>query len=317
VYFAPSVRRPLLRALRYGVQAPRLMRAHAATRDLDPFDVIHCHFGQAGLLGVRLRALGGIAGRVVTTFHGFDITAFLRARGEHVYDELFERGDFFLPISDLWQRRLIDLGCAPERIAVHRMGIDPERFVFRPRETSEPLEVVSVARLTPKKGLEHGVSAVAALGEAGLPVRYRIAGDGPLRAELEALGGAELLGPLPQEETLRLLDSAHLLLAPSVIGPDGDMEGIPVAIMEAMAMGLPVITTRHSGIPELVEHEVSGYLAPEGNAGALADGIRTVLDDPAVALRWAEAARAKVLANHDIGRLNDQLVERFRALTSG
>jgi len=305
-----------LRSLRFGAQAGRVMRAYGAASRLPPFDVIHCHFGPLGLLGARLRALGGLAGRVVTTFHGFDITAHVAARGEHVYDELFRRGDLFLPISDLWRARLVELGCPPDRIEVHRMGIDLRRFRFREREAGVPLELVSIARLTPKKGIEYGIRAVAA---ARTPVRYRIAGEGPLRSELEALivelgvaDRVELLGAVDQDAAAALLESAHVLLAPSITAPGGDMEGIPVALMEAMATGLPVVTTRHSGIPELVTHEETGYLAPERDVDALAAGIGRVCDNPTA---WTEAARRVVHERHDIEKLNDRLVERFARLT--
>jgi len=316
-----SLRHPVtaIRALKYGAHGRRVLQAYGAASKLEPFDVIHCHFGPLGLLAVRLRELGGIQGRIVTTFHGFDITAAVQEKGEGVYAELFEKGDLFLPISELWHRRLIELGCPAERIAVHRMGIDLERFRFGACDIGTPLELVSVTRLTHKKGLEYSIRAVAALCAEGRNVHYRIAGDGPLRPELEALiqelgvaGKVELLGAIDQDAAAALLASADVLLAPSVTAPNGDMEGIPVALMEAMATGLPVVTTRHSGIPELVTHNVSGYLAAEHDVDGLADGIRTICDNPAIASEWAEAARRTVQERHDIEGLNDQLLERFR-----
>ncbi|WP_373048209.1 glycosyltransferase [Vulgatibacter sp.] len=277
------------------------------------YDAIHAHFGPNGLLAARLRLAGAIRGPLVTTFHGYDLTSWQGA-----YADLIEEGDLFLPISDRWRERLVALGFDPRRIAVHRMGVDTAALPFLPRRApaTGPVRLVSVARLVEKKGIAYAIDAVAQLRAAGHGVDYTVVGDGPLRAELEARiahhGGGDavrITGWRDRGEVAAILRDAHVLVAPSVTSADGDQEGIPVALMEAMACGLPIAATRHSGIPELVEEGVSGLLVPERDATALAEALRRLIAQPD---RWeamGRAGRARVDAEFDIHRLNDRLVE--------
>jgi colanic acid/amylovoran biosynthesis glycosyltransferase len=276
----------------------------ANARDLpDPrFDVVHCHFGPNGLVGLGLREAGVVAGKVVTTFHGYDVSRVIQDQGAGAYRKLFADGDLFLPVSEHWREQLARLGCDPARTRVHRMGVDVARFEYRPRtlRPGEEIRLLSIARLVPKKGIEYALEAVAALAPA-YPIRYDIVGDGPLRGALEArassLGLASrvsFLGAMAKDEVLQRLRGAHLFVAPSVTDRQGNKEGIPVAIMEAMASGLPVVSTHHSGIPELVQDAVTGRLVPEADSGALAEALRATLDAPAAWERLTAAARQRV-----------------------
>lgn len=101
-----------------------------------PYDIIHCQFGNLGLLGMALRDIGAIQGKLITTFRGNDISEYVRQHGEQVYDELFQKGDFFLTNCDFFRNRLLKLGCDPEKVLVHRSGIDCDRFFFQPRSLS-------------------------------------------------------------------------------------------------------------------------------------------------------------------------------------
>jgi colanic acid/amylovoran biosynthesis glycosyltransferase len=302
-----------------------LAQMASVARAAGPFDVILCHFGHVALEVDRLRELGAISGKLVTVFHAYDLTVLLRERGEDAYEQLLRRGDLFLPISQHWRQRLIGLGCPPQRLAVHHMGIDTRRFPFAERRPDGDADVtlVSVARLVEKKGLEHGIRAVAALRDRDLPVRYTIAGDGPLRAQLEALthelGLADvvkLLGPIDQDEVGRLLAKAQVLLAPSITANNGDQEGIPLSIMEGMALGMPVVSTWHSGISELVEDGVSGYLVPESDSETLADRIEILIAEPERRAEMGTAGRRIVERDFDVDRLNDQLADRLESLLS-
>ena len=213
-----------------------------------------------------------IDGKIATIFHGIDISS--REVLNHYtpeYQQLFRRGDMMLPISDLWAGRLKNMGCPGEKITVSRMGVDMERFTQRAvKVPGKPLQIISVARLTEKKGLHVAIEACQLLKSRGIPFRYRILGIGPWERRLKTLitqfgldDQVEMCGFCPSEVVKTMLDDADLFLLPSVTGTDGDMEGIPVALMEAMAVGIPVISTVHSGIPELVESGKSGWLAPE------------------------------------------------------
>ncbi len=225
-------------------------------------DVSIAHFGPAGVTAAKLRELGVIRGKIATIFHGIDISS--REVLNHYtpeYQQLFRRGDLMLPISDLWAGRLQKMGCPREKIAVSRMGVDMTCFSPRPvKAPTTPLEIISVARLTQKKGLHVAIEACRRLKEQGVAFRYRILGIGPWYERLLTLiqqyqleDVIEMPGFKPSHEVKAMLDDADVFLLPSVTGADGDMEGIPVALMEAMAVGIPVVSTLHSGIPELVE----------------------------------------------------------------
>ncbi len=283
------------------------------------YDIIHCHFGPRGLTGVLFRQLGG-KGKLVTSFHGIDVTADLNTLGRHVYDELFERGDLFLPISERWKTKLMELGCREEKIVVQHMGVDCSKFAYRERKLvkGEPVVIVTTARLVEKKGVEYGIRAVANVSKKYPHICYRIIGDGPLRDPLlglvhtlNAQEHIQILGWKNEDEVRELLDQAHLLLAPSVTALSGDQEGIPVVLMEAMAMGLPVVSTQHSGIPELVENDVAGLLVPERDVEALTAALEQLIAQPE---GWSEmgfAGRKYVEQEFDNTTQNDRLTTLY------
>ena len=283
------------------------------------FDVVQCHFGALGLKAVLLRRIGALRGRIVTAFHGEDITNYPRRfRGNH-YEQLFAHGDLFLPISARWNAQLEAMGCPREKIQVHRMGIDLRHFAVRAARPA-PLvtRLLSVSRLVEKKGIGDAIRAVA---RTSAPVEYVVAGDGPLRAELKALARelgvasrVRFVGAQARSEVAVLLEQADVFIAPSVTAADGDIEGIPVSIMEAMAVGLPVISTQHSAIPELVDDGATGLLVPERDAAALAGCIDALASDPDRRARMGTAGRARVADSFEMGALTTRLEELYRDL---
>lgn len=286
------------------------------------FDVIHCHFGPPGRMAAFLREIGGIAGKLVVTFHAVDVSLYLRSDPQY-YRHLFAHGDLFLPISSFCRARLLAHGCDAGRTIVHRMGVDLDRFTCRsgPRVAGREVRAVTIGRLVEKKGIDYGLHAVALAARRQAPVRYSIVGDGPLRASLARLSvelGIEdrvtFHGWQDQAAISEMLRSSDILLAPSVTDADGDEEGIPVTLMEAMASGMPVISTHHAGIPELVEHGVSGFLARERDPEALAAALVHLWADPNRARRMGEAGRARIEAEHDVFNLNLRLVDLYEAL---
>ena len=285
------------------------------------YDVIQGGFGEQGLKALRMKRVGAIRGKLVTAFRGADITRFVASRGTGVYRRLFQQGDLFLPVSHAFRTRLEWLGCPAEKIQVHRTGINLADFPYRPNIPGQRLRLVSVGRLVEKKGLENALWAVYLLENFGNEVEsYTIVGDGPLRSRLEELARQLPLkqvvftGAVSQDRVSQLVAAADMLLAPSVTAKDGDEEGIPNVIKEAMAVGRPVVSTRHSGIPELIEHGVSGFLVGEGEHQGLADAIIHLQAHPEIWPVLQDAARRKIEKEYDIDRLNDQLVERYAHL---
>jgi len=307
----------------------RQQRVRAAERKLvRSMDVIICNFGWFGAQVARHCEDIRDGARILTIFHGDDMSRVFRDGGDAIYDHLFEHGDVFLPISDLWRKRLLDLGAAADRIAILRMGIDATSIPFKPRSPSkdQPYRFISVCRLVEKKGTEFTLRALALLrkNRPDLLWHLDIIGDGPLRNSLETLSGelgidesVRFHGELPNEVVLENLQGADCFVLPSVVAKDGDMEGIPVALMEAMASGLPVISSTHSGIPELIEHEVNGLLAPERDEQALSQLLARMIEDEEGRQAWTNAARKTVEARFDLGQLNTRLEKICRAATAG
>jgi colanic acid/amylovoran biosynthesis glycosyltransferase len=309
---------------RYGEPSEFLKPLYLALPCLNqpPYDIIHCHYGRNGLKAALLRDLGVIQGKIVVVFHGNDISRYLQIHGDDIYNYLFTCADLLMPISQHWQNKLISLGCDPSKIMVHHMGIDCHKFIPapKPQEQTKKL-IISVARLVEKKGLADGIDAVAQLGKTPSQLVYYIVGDGILRSQLtkqiEQLAATEqikLLGWLEQSELCQLISQADILLAPSVTSKNGDSEGIPVSLMEAMAQSIPVVSTCHSGIAELVENDVAGYLVPERDVQALGTKLDQLLASAELRQKMGIAGRERVIKDYNIEQLCDRLVVIYQQL---
>lgn len=313
-----------LNFLKYGKEALFLRQVLALKslisqkKSLD-YDIIHCHFGPNGILALILRDLGIIKGKVYTTFHGYDMTTYLKFRGNNIYKFLFEKGDMFLPISDFWKQKLENLGCEEQKIIVHPMGVDVKKFSPIKVQFNGTIKLLSVARFVEKKGIKYAIEAVSKLLNEGYDVQYLIIGDGPLRGELEeqvrhtnAESRIKFVGWKTQEEAISLIQSSDIFLAPSIQGANGDMEGIPVVLMEAMAMQKLVVSTYHSGIPELIANEKNGFLVPEKDSTALYEKIKFIIKNADSTEKVCLAARESIKKKHSIDKLNKQLEQYFK-----
>lgn len=183
-----------------------------------------------------------------------------------------------------------------------------------------PGRVVSVGRLVPKKGLAHLVEACRLLARAGRACECLVVGEGEERealarriAEAGLADRVILAGARSHAETLALLASAEVCALPCVIAPDGDRDGLPTVLLEALAMGVPVVSTPVSGVPEIVADGASGLLVPPADAGALADALVRLLSSAALRARLSEAGRARAAQLFDLRTNVGSLAERFRA----
>ena len=286
---APIMTVKALNPVRFGRYALSfsLLQAMKPLRSPKRFDVIHCQFGPSGVFAAMLKSIGAVSGPLITTFHGHDVTRYPLEQGKNVYDRLFEVGVRFLGLDPVMADRLKALGAPEDKVMVHPLGAIPDDFPHRdwPEPPNDSLRVLSVGRLVEKKGFADGIKAVAALRKSGVNIRYEIAGDGPLQGELEGLideldasDAVELLGPVDHNDISKRLEMADLALVPSVRARDGDEEGTPTVIVEAMATGRPVVATRHAGIPFQIEHGVNGLLVPEHAPDELAEAIAQFVD---------------------------------------
>jgi len=285
------------------------------------YDVVHCHFGPNGNEIIFLKDIFPEV-RFITTFHGYDITQFLYKNTNGVYKDLFKKCDLFMPISNLWKERLERLGCPREKIIVQRMGVDTERITIKEKfQAKNEVKIITVARLVEKKGLKYSISAVARVIKKYPKVTYYIVGDGDLKKELMVLisqlgldDKIKLLGSLENNKVKELMKESDIFLLTSVTSSVGDMEGIPVSLMEAMATGLPVISTYHSGIPELVEDGKSGFLVPEKNVDALVEKLEYLIENHQIWSEMGKAGRKFVEENFNINVLNKRLEKLYKDL---
>ncbi len=286
------------------------------------FDAVHCHFGGKGLRALTWREMGLIQGPISTVFHAHELAGLSDKEGRKRYAPLFKSGTLLLPISHHWRQRLIRWGADPRRTLVHHMGVDSAEFEYFPhiRDRKAPVRILTVGRLVEQKGYEFALRAVARLrAMIREKIDYRIVGSGELEpllkrlvTELDLEDVVRFAGAQPLDQVDRALQESHLFILPSVTAANGFQEGIPVALMEAMASGVPVVTTRHSGIPELVDHGVSGFLAEERAVEPLAESMARLISEPGLVARITEQARKKIEQEFNIRTLNLQLQERFR-----
>lgn len=211
----------------------------------------------------------------------------------------------------------------PDRIIKVYHGIDLEQFKCRPRKKvlpgQAPFRILSVGRLREKKGFPILIEACALLKDRGFSIKTTIVGEGPDRRALEALitnkgldSIIRLTGSIPHSQVRELLEDADVFVLPCIIASDKSRDGIPNVILEAMAMGLPVVSTTVSAIPEAVEHGKTGLLVPPGNAPALAEAISCLVSTPDECIRMGDAGRKKVARDFDLPGNTGALVSLFR-----
>lgn len=266
-------------------------------------DHIHVHFASRSLtMGILL---GFLLGKNVScTVHAFDI--FMRKPG--TLRKRLSCCRFIVAISEYNVRYLQDKcgsGIADLCTVIH-CGIHIGGFLPRHADFS-PHRIVSVARLVAKKGLDIAIRACEKLARKGIPFFFEIIGDGEEYHRLDNLirqchleGTVRLLGAVPNDEIAQSLRNAALFLLPCVAGSDGNVDGIPVSIMEAMACEVPVISSRLSGIPELVIDGETGFSLKEKDVDEIADRIEQLLNDRETNERLGRSARRLVLEQFDI-----------------
>ncbi|HVS31332.1 MAG TPA: glycosyltransferase, partial [Thermoanaerobaculia bacterium] len=231
---------------------------------------------------------------------------------------------FVRSISDFNRRFLEELypDEARGKIVVIHVGIEPQTYEENSRRQQQPAEgpprILCVAAHKPYKGLPVLIDACGILRDEGFPVRCDIVGDGPMRGELEQRirergleGIVTLAGQRPQEVVTQMMAEASLFVLPSIVAADGQMEGIPVSLMEALASARPVVTTSLSGIPELVEDGVTGVLVPPGDAAAFAAAMKRVLLNPDEAARMGRRGQQAVRTGFVLGDCVGQLLARL------
>ncbi|HEY5753404.1 MAG TPA: glycosyltransferase [Chthoniobacterales bacterium] len=307
VYLAPYPKpfdKPVHILHKLGLPHPRLAHKLAPLRPL----ALHAHFEEGGIHALYLaRAL-----RVplVTTCHGFDVTVENAHRPwkERLclgrLGQLHREGSLFLAVSRFIQKKMIERGYPQEKVRVHYIGVDPTKFQLSGLVEKEPI-ILFVGRLVGKKGADDLLAAAALLKEQGVSFQVVLIGQGPLEESLRQQAAAmkipaQFPGKQTPEEIKMWMERASVFCVPSKEALHGDSEGFGMVFGEAQAMKLPVVSTRHGGIPEAVEDTVTGFLAQEGNPKELATFLRRLLEDSTLARQMGEKGRERVVTHFDL-----------------
>ena len=283
------------------------------------YDALVAHFGPQGVVAAALREARLLHGPLTTVYHGYDLSSAPRRAGRNLYRSLFELGEAHLAVSEHGRQRLLALGAPPAKTSVQHMGVDVDELASVNRSSTRRLRLLSIGRLVPKKGFADAVAAVARAARAGVDVGYTILGTGPLQGELQRQiraerleGSVRLAGAASQAQVLQALRDSDALVVPSVTAADGDEEGIPMVIMEALAGELPVIATRHGGIPELVLDGECGRLVPEGDVSGLVSAMTQLANDPELRGRLGRVGRRRVVADFNLRSQTQAFAERLQ-----
>lgn len=272
--------------------------------------VLLAEFANYGVLFPR--ACHDAGARLFVHAHGYEVSMLLREPAwVRRYRALFRRADGVITASQFLANKLIEIGCPSEKLSVSALGVDCERF----RPTARlPFRVLAVGRLVEKKSPQSTIEAFD-LATRDLPdARLDLVGEGPLKNEclrtIQRLGlqdRVRLHGAQPSEVVANLMSEASLFVQHSVTGANGDTEGLGVAILEAMASGVPVVSTRHNGIPETVVDGQTGLLVDEHDIEGMAAAMEGLLTDPTRARDMGAAGRQRVLGHYTHGHARDRL----------
>jgi len=290
--------------------------------------IVHCQFSTLASQYERLLRFGFVKKnrkKLAVSIRGFDIS-----EDQHVFNTdwqaLFGTFDLFLPVCSRFETRLRELGCGkPIAIAGSPVNTAELRMLSKNKVPNDdaPVKIVSLCRLVEKKGLDTAIEAITRVvrihGQTDF--HYTIIGSGPFQKYLEQtiernnIGAyVTLAGKKPTTEALREMATAEILLAPSKTASDGNSEGIPNVIKEAMALGLAVVSTTHSGIPELITHGVNGFLVPENDANALADIIASLITDANLREAVTRSAPQRIYDSFSPEITTDNLISLYQSI---
>lgn len=303
---------------------PELQRRVAAVvRRIRP-DVLHAHFGTMGAVLLPVAEQLGLP--MVVSFYGKDAFAHpATPRYRKPYARMFDRVDAVAVLSRHMKAHLETLGADPARVHIVHIGKRMEDYPFQRPDEGPVREWVSVGRLTEKKGHLDALAALREVVRDHPDQKLRIIGEGELADQVERYvhehslqDHVELLGGVDHPTVKAVMADADAFVLCSKTASDGDSEGTPTVLMEAQSLGLPCVTTTHSGIPEVIPEANHWLLAPEGDVSAIADRMRKLIAaDGEKRVRTAETGRRKVEEEFNLRIETEKVASLYHALVAG
>ncbi|MCE1248428.1 MAG: glycosyltransferase [Firmicutes bacterium] len=282
--------------------------------------LIHAHFGEEGIMMAPLARETGIP--LIVTLHGYDMSRLLNRRGYvGKLRDMFDACTLVIAVSDKFRNDAVKLGCPPEKIIRHYIGVPVEEFTYTPRnkKSGEELVLLQVSNFVEKKGHKYTLQAFANALKKGANIRLVFAGGGTLleecrnfASELGISNRVEFPGKKPMQEIPGFMAQADIFVHHSITAADGDTEGIPTVLMEAMATGLPILSTYHAGIPELVEDKTSGLLSGEKDVEQYTQQLFNLTQSPELRMNLGNAARSRIEDKFNMNKQNLLLKELYQ-----
>lgn len=288
-------------------------------------DLIHSHFGPDAVNALRLAQHLDVP--LAVTYHSHGVTTQDEHARESYYrhrvylrrrEQLKGKVDCFIAVSKFIKAKMMEQGFPEEKIEQHYVGVDTD--YFKPSTVEDQRSVLFVGRLTEKKGLQYLIYAMERVQKKYSGARLVVIGDGKRREELESVAARrlaefEFLGFQPPNVVRDWMNRATMLAVPSVTAETGESEGLPTVVMEAQATGLAVVGSEHAGIPEVVRHGETGFLAPERDWEQLADYIERLLHDTELRKSFGQLGRRRMKRKFDVRKQSKMLEKIYNTLT--
>lgn len=288
------------------------------------YDVMHAHFGQAGVTVYPIRDILGIP--IVVSFYGWDFSHDLNARPWE-YRKMFDVVDRITAMTEFMEEKLIASGCPTDKIEVVRIWakdsfVVKESYVDESVFNNRKVNILSIGRMTEKKGYDICFRAIRQLILMKSNIHYHVIGEGPLDIELKNLcreldldGRVTFWGSMSRDEVKRYIEACDIFLLHSITASDGDMEGTPTVVLEAGLLEKPVVSTFHSGIPEIIQHEYSGLLTEERDVKQTVHYINLLIENRKLRISYGKALRQKILKDYSKDEHSSRYINLYSSLS--